>query len=506
MYKKVVISILIGLSLLFLGFLLGKSSSNAVVTSENLVGNKNKALTMMLETDVDSNEYEVATSNDWPTDGYIFNAEMSACERGGTLSWDSENNRVLMASGSADKCYVYFDRYTTVRITNVITSNITNNSITLTVEATAGESQIATYYFSSNDGISYEESESNTYTFSNLEQGMEYNFHVYAVDTNGIRSNIYTLSESTLSVVYFANYIKNEVYTGDGNEWIYYHDGVGTYGAYEAGDYSYRYSGDDPNNYICFGSDAATCPDDNLYRIIGVFGDQVKLIKNDYATALHIGSNGDYRDTYTDVAGTSSAYKGNLTQSRVPVYNWSGNSTNQWSGSPLNTVNLNTNYINYLNNQNAKWANMIDNHTWQVGGFSESIASEIVKNIYTNEIVSPATNVTYDAKIGLMYISDYQYAVEPSSWSSPVPVMTNYYIDNNWMILGLREWVITRNSSTTRESYRMSEGGSISSTEVNFSGYFYPYSTVRPVFYLKSNVAIKSGRGFSSNPYRVELV
>ena len=200
------------------------------MTSDNPVANnKNNALAMMLETDVNSNEYEVATSNEWPTEGYIFNAEMSACERGGTLSWDSENNRVVMASSKADKCYVYFDKYTTVRITNVTTSNITNNSITLTIEATAGESQIATYYFSNNDGVGYEESSSNTYTFNNLEKGTEYNFRVYAVDSNGISSNTYTLSESTLSTVYLADYIKNTVYTGDGNNGLYYHDGSGSY-------------------------------------------------------------------------------------------------------------------------------------------------------------------------------------------------------------------------------------------------------------------------------------
>ena len=161
---------------------LGQSNNEILTSNNKIINSKNNALTMMLETDVNSNEYEVATSNEWPTEGYIFNAEMSACERGGTLSWDSENNRVVMASSKADKCYVYFDKYTTVRITNVTTSNITNNSITLTIEATAGESQIATYYFSNNDGVGYEESSSNTYTFNNLEKGTEYNFRVYAVD------------------------------------------------------------------------------------------------------------------------------------------------------------------------------------------------------------------------------------------------------------------------------------------------------------------------------------
>ena len=87
----------------------------------------------------------------------------------------------------------------------------------------------------------------------------------------------------------FAEYIINNVYVEDGVNGLYYHDGLGNYenADQEADDYSYRYSGEDPNNYVCFGSDVTPCPNDNLYRIIGIFGDQVKLIKStsivDYA-------------------------------------------------------------------------------------------------------------------------------------------------------------------------------------------------------------------------------
>ena len=49
----------------------------------------------------------------------------------------------------------------------------------------------------------------------------------------------------------FAEYIINDVYTGsDGENGLYYHDEVGTYGTLEAGYYSYRFSGADPNNYV----------------------------------------------------------------------------------------------------------------------------------------------------------------------------------------------------------------------------------------------------------------
>ncbi len=474
--------------------------SETILENENIVVNKNSALTMMLETDVGSNEYEVATSNEWPTEGYIFNAEMSACERGGKLSWDNENNRVLMATSSADKCYVYFDKYTTVRITNVIASDITNNSITLTVEATVGENSIATYYFSYDDGVNYVESNSNTYTFSNLDMGTSYNFKVYVVDTNGINSNVYSLRESTSSAIYLANFIKDTVYTGnDGDNGLYYHDGSGTYtnAAQEAGDNSYRFSGANPNNYVCFGSDAETCPNDNLYRIIGVFGDQVKLIKHDYANSTMVGTNGDY---YGNYGSLGSYYKGSHTA--VNTYYWNRNGSNTWSASQLNTVNLNTNYINYLNGINSKWNEMIETTTWKVGGNTyQNTENVTVKNAYTNEIVSPAANTTYSAKIGLMYVSDYGYAASPENWRT-ILGYGGYDNDtnrnNNWMYMGLREWTITRTSNNTTYAF------GVNPTGIVFNGYVgYIDYGVRPSFYLKSNVAITSGDGSSSNPYRL---
>ena len=385
-FKRIIIVVIF-----ILGFISGYGIVNinkdrAVISDNYKIASKNNALTMMLETDIDSNEYEVASSNEWPQEGYIFNAEMSACERGGTLSWDSENNRVVMASGSADKCYVYFDRYTTVSITNVTASNITNSSITLMVEATVFDSPITNYYYSKDNGLSYEESTSNTYTFSGLEQGAEYNFKVYAVDSNGVSSNIYSLRASTKDIIYLADYIKDTVYTGtDGDNGLYYHDGSGSYtnAAQEAGDNSYRYAGANPNNYVCFASDAASCPNDNLYRIIGVFGDQVKLIKN---TSL-----------------------GN--------YYWSGSSSNRrntWSNSTLNTGTLNGTYLNGLG---TTWSAMIETTTWKVGGGNYSrLRDSRVKTAYNYELGNNSSSTTYNAKIGLMYVSDYGYAASPANW------------------------------------------------------------------------------------------
>lgn len=107
-------------------------------------------------------------------------------------------------------------------------------------------------------------------------------------------------------------------YTGtQGENGLYYHDSSLANGA---GDNSYRYAGpsDTTNNFVCFGSDAATCPTDNLYRIIGVFGENnhgvsgqqlVKLIKYDYAKSALLGTSGDYSGSVTPNA---TYYKGSL--------------------------------------------------------------------------------------------------------------------------------------------------------------------------------------------------
>ena len=61
------------------------------------------ALTMMYEITSGSGEYEVSSDTSWPQEGYIFNEELSSCENGGKLSWNSETKRVVMQSNSSDK-------------------------------------------------------------------------------------------------------------------------------------------------------------------------------------------------------------------------------------------------------------------------------------------------------------------------------------------------------------------------------------------------------------------
>ncbi len=304
----------------------------------------------------------------------------------------------------------------------------------------------------------------------------------------------------------FVDYIINNVYKEDGLNGLYYHDGQGTYtnANQEAGDNSYRYSGANPNNYVCFGSDETTCSNDNLYRIIGLFDDDsdgvynIKLIKYDYTTIEMLGTDGSYKGSYDG----DRYYKGNMYLTDISVYSWSGNESNDgsndWSTSDFNKINLNINYLNYLKNINNKWVDMIEQTIWYLGAVDDS--HNKAKEFYNSErstSVDGNNPPTYKDEIGLMYPSDYGFSSNPDNWSKDL----DEYQSNNWLFMGLDEWTITHSL------YYDDNTGVFYLRHMNDLG-FYVVSlkyAARPCFYLKSNVIINNGTGSASDPFRISL-
>ena len=278
-------------------------------------------------------------------------------------------------------------------------------------------------------------------------------------------------------------------YTGIKNSNIYYHDSSLTNGA---GDNSYRYAGasDQVNNYVCFGSNVAPCPADNLYRIIGVFGDKVKLIKSDYATTALLGADGDYSQSYKATRYDSSNYKGN-NLANVAAYNWNKSNQNTWSESNLNKVNLNTNYLNKIG---TIWSNLIEDTTWKVSGYTTNNVTP--KEMYTAEITNATKTYGPEngtSKIGLMYVSDYGFAAAPSAWTANLKTYNGEAIKNvNWMYMGLAEWSISRIPDYL--VFRVNSTGDVSNDFANAA-----YG-VRPVFNLSSSVNYVSGSGTAADP------
>ena len=292
-----------------------------------------------------------------------------------------------------------------------------------------------------------------------------------------------------------AEYVVSQ-YTGtQGDNGIYYHNSSLANGA---GDNSYRYAGasESVNNFICFGSTTSPCPTDNLYRIIGVFGENnhgvtgkqlVKLIKYDYATSNLLGTDGDYKDSSTP----GSTYKGSL--SKVDRYYWNSKATNKasntWSTSLLNKINLNT---NYLNNIGTTWSNLIEDATWKVSG--HSTRSVTPSEMYTAEITN-ATK-TYGpsdgtSKIGLVYASDYGFAASPSAWTI---TMGSYDGSSNWMYMGNYEWTISPYSSNSFSVFTLNNAGYVNNFAAGAD-----YGS-RPVLYLKASVLYAGGLGTKDSP------
>lgn len=301
---------------------------------------------------------------------------------------------------------------------------------------------------------------------------------------------------------------------------LYHHDANLENGA---NDNSYRYSGatEVVDNYVCFGSNESPCPYDNLYRIIGVIDGKVKLIKADYANSNLLGTNGDYHGS---VVPNTSFYKGKLTSINTYYWNYKndttlGHSSNDWSTSLLNKTNLNTNYIS---NIGSTWSNKIAVTTWKIGGNSwDGIVDTFPNVTYQKEISAPASNTTYDSKIGLMYISDYLFGANPNTWMLKDSYYTNglkyhdfkHHNTTNWIHLGGYEWTITHDTKDDTQAFFVYGGDFGVVLEGTFRGLRLEIPGIiendlgtmyiRPVFNLTSSVTYVSGSGQLNNPIRI---
>ena len=313
------------------------------------------------------------------------------------------------------------------------------------------------YEITSNSSTSYTtQSWTIKITYLNLSIDQSTNFG------NSMGVNVYITKNEKKPTL--AEYVISQ-YTGtQGDNALYYHNSTLTNGA---GDNSYRYAGasDSVNNYICLGSDATTCPEANLFRIIGVFGDQTKVIRAK--------SVGDQK--------------------------WNSSNSTTWSSSSLNTY-LNGEYLTSL----GTLAEKIATTTWKDGGGSWSnIVESVPKTVYQYEVGSSASTTTHDAKIGLMYVSDYYYSASPSAWTlvgyneSDATKDYRAATSTNWLYLGSTEWTISRSSDNANNAFYVNRTGRVSYSIV--ASYF----GVHPSFNLESSVKYVSGSGSMSDPVRV---
>ena len=286
-------------------------------------------------------------------------------------------------------------------------------------------------------------------------------------------------------------------------------------------DQNIRYYGSNPNNYVRFNNE--------LWRIIGVFGNNVKLIRKDSLGKLSWDSSDESINggaginqwgESTDADGNE--YAGADLQVYLNKMYYGGTSVTCYGDINNTTTTCPTNTLDNTSKT------LIDNHTWNTGAITwndativnqETFALNTVpfykaergsvngkicsSGIACSDIVKRTT--TWTGYIGLPYATDYAYASGESICETNMKAQdsNNVYIckNDNWMFKNTLYWTISpgADSGTSRYVWYVRGDG--------YADYSYAArgGAVFPAIYLKSNVLIDSGNGTSSNPYTLKL-
>ena len=287
---------------------------------------------------------------------------------------------------------------------------------------------------------------------------------------------------------------------------------AGASGVYYTNSHEYRYVGAEVNNYVKFNND--------MYRIIGVFDSNshgvsgtelVKLIRarslGGYSWGAYNTDNstGTYSRYANDWTGTTTGVKANL---NVLLNEYFYNKTDTSS-----TYGPCTNWTYYYSNTNyrtnscssivgygidSSLRGYIEDATWYLYG---SGTSQSKQNWYLCErggnsctgANSGGYSTTTDAKIGLMYLSDYLYASSYYTSSDTTTQNTSYFGNKNWLYKGY-EWTLTPFASNGISVWPVSYGNAYGNTSD-------APNSARPTFYLKSSVYVTGGDGSFDNPF-----
>ena len=469
----------------FISLLFVKSfKKEGIDYSVSPVKKNNNTLSMMLEND--DGVYEYTTSDSWPQKGYSFNAELSKCENGGELSWDDVSKKIYMSGNVSDKCYVYFDKMPLGKICEGQNMAICfkenyafDNALYHHDKSLENSAEDNSYRYSGGDFIITQKaidagftSLKDTNTSSN--DGL---IKFYCNDEISIVGNVCSLTQSHYYLL--GNNTENKYST---------YSEVLTK-AIELG----YVKKDNVNNFVCFGSNDDICPEDNLYRIVGIFGDNVKLVKYSPATRKLLGEDGGYLGRAGDLVFFSNAINSvfGTDEFYYLAYFWNRETgTNKWSESDLNKVNLNKNYVN---NIGSSWSDKIETYKWHTKGNTYENLTTNINQVYKNEILNDNTAL-YEAKIGLLYVSDYYYGVGKSYWQ--YKHMELLGIDN-WLNSGISDFFLTSILNTTKVMGTYG-GNNMNALVVDNNAYM-----IRPAFYLKNTINLLHGLGTIDEPYRI---
>ena len=459
-------------------------------TIKTIKTNRKSNLAIMIKGD--SGEY--VSSNEIPKGNYVLNEEKTICENGGkVVSYNNSTGQIGFSFLGSDRCSLYFDKI--IDTQKPIISNLNVNDTTVTAVLT-DDKGLSSYGISSSNTIeptNWTSINGTSYNFSTT-ISVEGTYYLWVKDTSAnVAKKDFTISLGT-AITTLLSTSTPDVYNENG----------------------LRYEGADPNNYICLDSnkEGACSSSSLLFRIIGLFDE----------------------DTSSD--GTTSAGTKKLLKV-IDTNNYGGTDGKEWSGQRENISNnwsesylkseLNGTYLSNLINisyTNNKLANSIVSAKWHLGGTDGSNYNTLTAaGFYTQErnikAVYNGNPTNLYAKVGLMYPSDYGYATVGGSSKNKSACRnqalynwdSSTYTDcknNDWLFISQKnfvhgyEWLISPNASVPYFSAYLSKSGNIlSSKYVNDYVDFTTFS-IRPTFYLDSNLLkIIGGTGTSTNPYHI---
>ena len=271
-------------------------------------------------------------------------------------------------------------------------------------------------------------------------------------------------------------------------------------------DQNIRYYGSNPNNYVRFNNE--------LWRIIGVFGNNVKLVRSEKLGDLSWDSS---ESSVNGGHGVNEWSQSDLKNYLNTMY-YGGTEVTCYGGSNNTTAICPTNKLDDASKT------LIDNHLWNTGAPNgDTLYDSTTKSYDTFEfykaergtvngkICSTSGNwcndtvtrtTTWTGYIGLPYVTDYAYASSENDCNTKIDHSSTYKCkNNNWMHYGSTyndsTWYLSPHAYPVSASnvWRVFGVGKV----VSFNA-AYPLS-VFPTIYLKSNVIIESGKGTNTDPY-----
>ena len=270
-------------------------------------------------------------------------------------------------------------------------------------------------------------------------------------------------------------------------------------------DQNIRYYGSDPNNYVSFNNE--------LWRIIGVFGNNVKLVRSEKLGELSWDSSAS---SVNNGRGVNEWSQSDLKNYLNTMY-YGGTSVTCYNGKYDQTTTCPTNRLDETSKS------LIDNHIWNTGAPNDSTLYDSTTNSYdtvefynaergneTGKICSSGIacndtverTTTWTGYVGLPYITDYAYASSESDCNTKIDNSSTYKCkNNNWMHKNDWYWTLSPFAIPDDAGSVWVVGGD---EGVSCNGAAFPLSAF-PTIYLKSNVLIESGNGTSDSPYILKL-